>query len=270
MKRFREEKCTVFDVFCSFPSVSLPLSRLLELLPRLQPRYYSIASSPLASPLSIKIAFNIIKYEHNSRSFEGLCSTYLDTVTGSVTNGSSEVDAEIYAFTKPRNDMILSSRSNAKVIMICAGTGVTPFISLIEHYGLECKGETRSDPNNDFSERQSGMWLFYGCRFDGNDGDMLYRDKLMSAQNSGVLNYLTVAYSREDSKQYVQDQIRVHKDNVKKWVDDGAVIYVCGGLAMSKDVHNALADVLTDDESSGVTDLLSMMAKKRYIREIWG
>ena len=43
----REHEINVIDLLTTFPSVALPVERLLEQLPRLLPRPYSISSSPL-------------------------------------------------------------------------------------------------------------------------------------------------------------------------------------------------------------------------------
>ncbi len=42
------ERRSFVEVLRDFPSVRVPLPRLLELVPRIAPRYFSIASSPIA------------------------------------------------------------------------------------------------------------------------------------------------------------------------------------------------------------------------------
>merc|ERR1712146_127333 len=65
-----------------FPSCKVPLAQLVQMLPPLQPRYYSIASAPSTHPSEIHVAFSLVRYavEHpDSKSIErkGLCTNWL-------------------------------------------------------------------------------------------------------------------------------------------------------------------------------------------------
>jgi methionine synthase reductase len=248
----------------------------LELLPKLQPRFYSISSSPISNPNEIKIAFNVINYELCGRIIHGLCSTWLDKLTGCVKEGCATVSINIPIFPKPRNDMILTvpdSRS-VPIIMICAGTGVTPFMGLIEHIGQKYARfnvRTMTKSTNIDTAELPETWLFYGCRFTGPNGDILYRDEFQIAKELGILSKLDFSLSRETPKEYVQDKIKAHGKEILLWVmEKGAIIYVCGSLAMSKDVHACLASLFEQNGIDGTTQLLSLMTNKRYIKEIWG
>lgn len=256
-KRMREEKLSVLDILKSFPSVKIPFEVLLDNLLKLQPRYYSIASSNLSSKSSICIGFGIVDYPFMNRLFNGLCSGYIDSIM-------SLPDAQLAIFPKSRGLVTLSQRK--KVIMICTGTGVTPFMSLIEDNRIRYEKE-RS--NGNVLEKQSKMWLFYGCRFRGNEGDMLYRKELENAKEIGVLQELTVAYSR-DEKEYIQDKMNMNRGMLVEWMKDGASIYVCGGLGMSKDVHSTLMSIFDDGEQNVSEYMQQLVNENRYVREIWG
>lgn len=259
LKRIREQKPNILDILYSFPSVKLPFNRLLEVLPILQPRYYSIASSPLLNPLELKIAFNVIRYYHNGRSMGGLCSSWLDDITKSIDLNINTVDIPI--FIKSRNDtMLVHPEDVCDLIMIGAGTGITPFISLIEH---------ASQLQNKSNALDKKMWLFQGCRFK-DDGDALYSELLNESISTSILTKHSIAYSREESKEYVQDRLKMNKEEICAWVDNGARIYVCGSLAMSKGVHSTLVELFTRDGTDGTRYLFEMTTKKSYVREIWG
>ncbi|KAJ3093135.1 hypothetical protein HK102_007974 [Quaeritorhiza haematococci] len=278
-RNLRTQQATLLDFLHTFPSCQPPFARLLENLPRVQPRYYSIASSPLPptqttngttqssapSPI-VKIAFNIVEYTLGARNVRGLCSGWLDDLTGKATTKGVTVDLPkggstlpslvIPVFPKPPMDFRLPAEpGSAPIIMIAAGTGVTPFIGFLEH--LERLYSSSSTP------LANDVWLFYGARFNGEDGDVLYRDRLLSWRESKVLTRLEVALSRENGEQdvsaaattnsatngnvaavkYVQDSIRKNGEDVMQIVHRGAYVYVCGSVDMARDVNLALAEL---------------------------
>jgi sulfite reductase alpha subunit-like flavoprotein len=58
-----EEECvTIMDLLEAYPSTQPPLALLLQMLPALSPRYYSIASSPLILPSRVRIAFSVVSW----------------------------------------------------------------------------------------------------------------------------------------------------------------------------------------------------------------
>jgi sulfite reductase alpha subunit-like flavoprotein len=71
-----------------------PLSRLLELLPPLQPRYYSAASSPLSRPGAVRFAFNVVTFEgYDSPMDKGVCTGWLDRLGTKLPGTLRMVDA---------------------------------------------------------------------------------------------------------------------------------------------------------------------------------
>lgn len=56
------EKRTYLEVLADFPSARPPLDRLLQLIPRIQPRAFSIASSPLAHPNRLQLCVAVVKF----------------------------------------------------------------------------------------------------------------------------------------------------------------------------------------------------------------
>jgi len=60
-----------------------------------------------------------------------------------------------------------------------------------------------------------------------------------------VLSRLYLAWSRDDTEKfYVQDRMRQAGRDLWTWIAEGAHIYVCGAIAMGKDVDRALVDII--------------------------
>ncbi|KAJ3048638.1 hypothetical protein HK097_010367, partial [Rhizophlyctis rosea] len=167
-RNLRLQQPTLLDILHTFPSCKPPFARLLETIPRLQPRYYSVASCRATSPSSVSFAFNIVEY-HTEPPFNkptrGLCSTWLDELTGRASEQGKTInftnDSRIPIFPKPPVDFRLPESSETPLIMIAAGTGLTPFMGFLKQREADSKA----------GKRLGDAWLFHGRRFKGEDGD---------------------------------------------------------------------------------------------------
>eukprot|EP01028_Stygiella_incarcerata_P004014 TRINITY_DN183_c0_g1_i12.p1 TRINITY_DN183_c0_g1~~TRINITY_DN183_c0_g1_i12.p1 ORF type:complete len:1529 (-),score=496.41 TRINITY_DN183_c0_g1_i12:489-4835(-) len=69
---------TYYEVFEDFPSVILPMSILISIIPLIQPRVYAVASSPKQNPSQLDLVVRHERYTTPSgRVRDGLCSLYL-------------------------------------------------------------------------------------------------------------------------------------------------------------------------------------------------
>jgi sulfite reductase alpha subunit-like flavoprotein len=106
------------DVLLKFPSVELPFGLFLELLPKLQPRYYSIASSSETNPDSIHAVVAVVTYEgKEGKKMKGICSNFLKQIS----EGNSS-----YIYVRQSN-FHLPENSYKPVILVGPGTGLAPF-----------------------------------------------------------------------------------------------------------------------------------------------
>lgn len=214
----RDRSIGLLDILNSFPSCHPPLDVLLEHLAPLQPRLYSIASSPLTDTKNVTFAFNVVCYKVEGMTRKGLCTPWIEAITNApIEKGiPMSVHAELPAYPKPTLHFKLPLDPSAKVIMIGPGTGVTPFIGFLEH--------------RSYSPNGGPMWLFYGCREE--DKDYLFQKELSQFNEKGVLSRLDVVYSREREKsmgdRYVQHRVKRHGKDVYEWIQEGAYVYVCG------------------------------------------
>lgn len=68
----------MLEVLEDFPSAQVPLAWLLQIVPRLQPRYFSIASSLRANPGRVHILAALVDYlTPHKRRKRGVCSAWL-------------------------------------------------------------------------------------------------------------------------------------------------------------------------------------------------
>ncbi|EFA12372.2 Nitric oxide synthase-like Protein [Tribolium castaneum] len=225
---------SLLNVLETFPSLTPPISLLLEHLPPLQPRPYSICSSPLSHTL--EITFDVT----------GLCTKFMEKQI------SSKNQIAFY-FRKP-GLFRLPNLANP-VIMIATGTGIAPFRGFLQHWKLA----------NEFGD----VWLFYGCRF--RDRDFLFKDEINELMCEGIVNRLNVAFSREsDSKKYIQSEIDKRGADFVDWVNRGARIYVCGDFrTVVKDVRTCVAKNLVKYGGLDEEKAEDFVKGDRFIVDTW-
>lgn len=147
-----------------------------------------------------------------------------------------------------RNSGFHLPEHSAPLILIGNGTGLAGLRSLL-----------RARINS--GERRN--WLLFGER--NRAYDLLCGDELQSWLASGDLARLDLAFSRDQTEKiYVQDVLLEHADEFKRWIDEGACVYVCGSLqGMAAGVDAALHDMLGD---AAVQQLIE---DGRYRRDVY-
>ncbi|KAF8936006.1 hypothetical protein BGZ52_000031 [Haplosporangium bisporale] len=286
----RAQGPTLLDILHTFPSVKIPVARVIEALPPLQPRYYSITSSPMAKNGHHRwsCAFNVVQYELPvGVKRRGVCTPWLDDLSGNVSFGkpvsAGLSSIRVPMFIKPNETKFnLPVDTTKPVIMIGPGTGVAPFMGFLEHRAEQRRIKKRlvnigSGSRQHLDDLFGEMWLFFGCRH--RDRDWLFRQQMEEYRSDGVLTQLHVAVSREEdvpnSAKYVQDLIR--KESKKVWDllhRKSALIYVCGDAkGMAKSVHDELLALLIEhggyEKMAAIMELNKWAQEKRYLRDLW-
>ncbi|KAF9920314.1 hypothetical protein FBU30_009888 [Linnemannia zychae] len=287
---FRAQSPTLLDILHTFPSIKIPIARIIETLPPMQPRYYSITSSPMSKNGHRRwsCAFNVVTYDlPEGIHRRGVCTPWLDELAGQVPFGKAVTSGltaqRLPVFLKPNETKFnLPSDTLKPVIMIGPGTGVAPFMGFLEHRAEQRLIKKRlvnigTGPRQHLDDHFGDMWLFFGCRH--REKDWLFREQMESFKNDGVLTELQVAVSREEnvpnSGKYVQDLLQREGRRIWNLIHKKeAVIYVCGDAkGMAKGVHDELVNILVEhggfEKMAAILELNKWAQEKRYLRDLW-
>ncbi|HEY4801556.1 MAG TPA: bifunctional nitrate reductase/sulfite reductase flavoprotein subunit alpha [Paraburkholderia sp.] len=237
------------DVLHEYP-VDLSAPELLGMLKRLQPRLYSISSSPKAHAGEVHLTVSAVRYNNGRRERKGVASTFL---ADRAQEGSVPVFVQKSTHFRPPRD------GDTPMIMVGPGTGVAPFRAFLHE--RQARGDTGRN------------WLFFGEQHAATD--FYYRDELEQMRKDGHLDRLDLAFSRDQSdKVYVQDRMREQGARLWAWLQEGAHLYVCGDASrMAKDVDAALREVVSGHggmSADAAHDYVSALGRdKRYVRDVY-
>jgi sulfite reductase (NADPH) flavoprotein alpha-component len=220
------DRLDVLGVLHKFSVARLSAEAFVEALDPLQPRLYSISSSHNATPGLISLTVDAVRYRIGSRPRWGVASTFL---AERVAPGD-----KVPVYVQRAHGFGLPADPATPVIMCGPGTGVAPFRAF-----LHDRQATKAPGRN---------WLFFGHQ--RRACDFLYEEELQAMKDAGFLTNLTLAWSRDGDKVYVQDRMRERGGELWSWLEKGAHFYVCGDAKrMAKDVEPALDD--NDAEHGG-------------------
>lgn len=210
------------------------LDQLLQQLPVLPSREYSIASIPEQQVLRL-----VVRQQLDTQGQLGLGSGWL---TQHIALNSP------IAMRIRTNESFHLIDDNRPIICIGNGTGIAGLMSLLS-------ARIRSDYTDN--------WLIFGER--QREHDYFFQSTMEAWQSTGMLKRLDLAFSRDQiEKIYVHHKLREQATEVKKWVENGAVIYVCGSInGMASDVHHALIEIL------GESTVDQLQQNGRYRRDVY-
>ena len=213
----------VLAVLHKFPNVRPHPEAFVDALSPLQPRLYSISSSPNLNVGGLSLTVDAVRYQINKRKRTGVASTWLADAV--------EPGEELKVYVQKAHNFALPQDASKPVIMVGPGTGVAPFRAFLQ----ERKASGAPGRN----------WLFFGHQ--KSTTDFFYREELEELRKEGVLSRLSLAWSRDaGQKFYVQDRMREVGTDLWRWLEDGAHVYVCGDAKrMAKDVEAAMVEIAT-------------------------
>ncbi|KAK0201986.1 putative cytochrome P450 oxidoreductase [Desarmillaria ectypa] len=280
---------------------NIPFDLIVSSIPRLQPRYYSISSSPKVHPNSIHVTCVTLKYKSEgdkvpTRWVYGVGSNFLLNLKYAANGeripmvssiGIANAVLPTYAINGPRgayhqetiykspihvrrSTFRLPTNPKSPVIMIGPGTGVAPFRGFVqERVALARRTLEKNGP--DALADWGRITLFYGCR--KSTEDFLYKEEWPQYQEELKGKFtLHCSFSREKyrpdgSKIYVQDLIWEDRQNIADSIINGkGYVYICGEAKnMSKAVEEVLAKIL--GEAKGGSAEVEGTAEVKMLKE---
>lgn len=146
---------------------------------------------------------------------------------------------------------------NKNHIFVGTGTGIAPILGFLEHkQALSAK---------------SSSWLLHGCRY--KERNYLYQSDIQSHLQNNVLEKVFDAFSRDSTKQHIQDLLLSHQDDLLQFLShEKTVIYLCGSEKMLLNVEKIILDALTSkncslEESKAL--LVEWKAGRKYVEDVW-
>ena len=247
----RLDELDVLDLLNLAPSAKPRAAALTMTLAALNPRLYSIASSPDAHPGEVHLTVGRAVAEVNGRLRKGVASTmFSDRI---------QVGDKASVYVHPAHGFTTPSDTAAPMIMVGPGTGIAPFRAFLE-------------------DRQVGRatgknWLFFGEQHAATD--FLYESEFAAMQESGLLTKLSTAFSRDQNeKVYVQTRMLEAGRELYEWLEAGAYFFVCGDARrMAKDVDSALREIIAVHGGKSAAQAKEyverLQAENRYQRDVY-
>jgi len=262
---------------------SVPLSFIIEAIPTLRPRYYSISSSSVVQPrqASITAVVSDSPLKDPKSGIPGLSTNYLLALNGSLQGTPSShprsmsysldgpqgllQNGKVYAHIR-KSQFKLPAIASRPIVMVGAGTGVAPFRAFLQERAALLK-----------MGREVGRTiLFFGCR--NEDHDFIYDEEIReTAKVLGDRFSLISAFSRPHtgSKAYVQDRVRENSDEIcDLLINMDTYFYVCGSANMAREVTNVLGGELSKRQGWDELQLREWTERQKRSRrwqlDVWG
>ncbi len=228
------EKADLIDILTQISAFStLKIDSILEILLPIAPRLYSISSSSEAhqnddddnnkGEVHLTVALDKFKVENQLKT--GLASQFL---------ADFPLDTEFDFYIHSNSNFRLPTE-NTPIIMIGAGTGIAPFRSFLAE--------------RDATGDEGKNWLFFGEQYF--TLDFYYQTEIQEWIATGLLTKFDAAFSRDQAEKiYVQHRLKEKAKEVNQWLEEGAVLYVCGQKnPMSQDVENTLIQIISEQRN---------------------
>ena len=214
-------------------------------LTKLVPRYYSIASSMAEVGDEVHLTVRHVDYTSRDIRRLGVCTHLLCE--------RAPLDTTLPLYIHSADHFRLPEDDATPIIMIGPGTGVAPYRAFLQ----ERLARGASGKN----------WLFFGEWT--RSGHFFYEPLWQRLIDQNKLR-LTTAFSRDQAhKVYVQDRMREHADEIFRWLEEGATLYVCGDAhSMAPAVEQTLLDIVAP-HADPKSYLKSLRQTGRYLKDVY-
>lgn len=230
---------------------SLSPQQLISYFLPLMPRFYSIASSRLVHPHEIHLLVAFLQYPIGGTFKAGVGSHFLCEL-------AKPLITHIPIYVQPAKSFRLPQDPKTPIILIGPGTGVAPFRAFLQERLA--------------SKHPGKNWLFFGER--NRAFDFYYKDFWDELVHQKRLR-LDTAFSRDtEEKCYVQHRIWNLREEIWDWMEQGAIIYVCGDASqMAKEVEATFVRLFMEkkhlDEAGARALFKAFRHEGRYLADVY-
>lgn len=259
LKANNEESFSYAELLTKYPNAVPSFAHILDYVPDIKPRLYSIASSPRMRGEDEECHLCIIKNEWTATSGRNR--------VGLATRWLSELDAGSEGLRMPgtvhASAVVLPDTHKTPMVMVGLGTGIAPMRCFIEERVMAKRA----------GEECGEMALFFGAR---NRQEYSYEAEFDKYHEEGVLTHIFTALSREQKEKiYVTHRLKQNLDLIYDLIHEKhGNLYLCGpGGNVPPQVRQALVDAIR--ESGGHSNeyaekyVLDMQIGGRYNVEAW-
>lgn len=231
-------------------------NRMLGAIPALVPRYYSVSTAALPEwENEVHLVCRLVRYKNSrGRIVSGAASSYIHSL---------KAGDHVYCFTRP-STFRLPEDPKVPVIMVAAGTGISPFAAFLQHrqHIIDTKGR----------DAVGKSVLLYGCR---KPEEQMFQLPLLQALESGALSSLHSEYSISVPEgsgrrpRFVHEAILEFQQQIRDMITEGAHVYVCGGASgFGQAVRRAFMQTLAVEGMTETQAAAALLRTGRYFEDL--
>lgn len=241
LNRFIKGKYSIYDILLKYNCSALRnvnIENLLDMIPIIEPRSYSIASSQSSGNQNMQLIVGVIEHKtENNIIRKGICTKWL----------SSLCSSDKVLLNREKGAMELPKKAETPLIMICTGTGIATMRSFIQER---------------VSLNQKENYLFYGYR--NSNCDDFFIDEFKKYQSEGLLKIYPAISRDQDKKIYVQNRLEENSKLIWELIHEKkALIYVSGNAeTIPMEVENVLCNIFSEEGN------LSSFEAQAYLKDL--
>ena len=256
-KQIAAETMNIMEVLNHF-NCRVDLPHLLEVIPSIKPRLYSIASSQKLNPQLLELCIVVNTWKTASGVEKtGLCTGYLDSLD--LSNGPVQVAVSVNG-----GALFMPADSTAPMILAGLGTGIAPFRAFIQEKAVQKHG----------GKEIGDVAFLMGLRY--SKKEYLFEEEFKGYEKEGVISHLLPAFSRDQERKiYIQHKI---DENQKLACDilfeKKGYFFYCGPAgsvpsAIEKSLLKAIVAIYNKTEDEAIAMLECVKNEGRYVVEAW-
>jgi sulfite reductase (NADPH) flavoprotein alpha-component len=245
-----ETRIDLYDLLRIYPlQDNSQVQGLIEILPGITPRLYTISSSPAAHPCQLHLTAQVHHFSVNGDDIRGFGSSYLTSL---------KPGAELEMFLHTQKSFQLPP-DEKDVIMIAQGTGIAPFRSFLAE--RDANGATGKN------------WLFFGE--ENRVTDFYYQSEIQKFSDIGTLQQVNPVFKTNTSNPSTLSQkIYDQGADIWKWIQKGSYVFISGEKEPTgKEVESALLQLIADQQGiplQEATAYLKQLQKEgRFAKELY-